>query len=129
VTHGRITGSGVLLVLAGCAPALPAGDPTRPDLVLVSIDSLRADHLGAAGYERDTSPFLDRLAREGLHFTDARSASPWTLPSHTTMLTGRWPWEHGVVEDSLRIGEGTPLVTERLAAAGYRTAGFVSTAT
>ena len=128
MTHGRLL-SGVVfaLALAGCAPALPPGDPARPDLVLVSIDSLRADHLGAGGYARDTSPFLDRLARQGLQFSDARSASPWTLPSHTTMLTGLWPWEHGVVEDTLRIGEGTPLVTERLAAAGYRTAGFVST--
>jgi arylsulfatase A-like enzyme len=116
-----------LLFLLACGARLPAGDATRPDIVLVSIDSLRADHLGAWGYARPTSPFLDRLAREGTQFTDARSASPWTLPSHWTMLTGRWPWEHGVVEDTLTLRDGVPTLPEALSAAGYATGAFVST--
>jgi arylsulfatase len=115
-----------LLVLAGCGP-LPSGDDTRPDIVLVSIDSLRADHISAYGYHRKTTPNIDDWAAEGLRFARARSASPWTLPSHLTMLTGRWPLEHQVIEDDLALSPDVPLVTEALKAAGYATAGFVST--
>ena len=68
----------MILVLAGCGP-LPDGDPARPDIVLVSIDSLRADHLSGYGYARRTTPNLDALAETGLRFTDARSASPWKI--------------------------------------------------
>ncbi|MFZ5478301.1 MAG: sulfatase [Myxococcota bacterium] len=104
-----------------------ARPPSAPDVVLISIDSLRADHLGAYGYARPTSPFLDRLAREGLRYTDARTASPWTLPSHLTMLTGMWPTDHQVVEDDLALRSDVPMVQERLREAGWATAGFVST--
>lgn len=116
-----------LLVLLGCGGPLPEGDATRPDIVLVSIDSLRADHLGAYGYARDTSPFLDDLAAGGLRFANARAASPWTLPSHMTMLTGLPATRHQVVEDDLAIAPGVPLVQEALQSAGWATAGFVST--
>lgn len=116
-----------LPLLAACGGPLPPGDATRPDIVLVSIDSLRADHLGAYGHERPTSPFLDELAAGGLRFADARTASPWTLPSHMTMLTGKWPAEHQVIEDDLALAPDVPLIQERLAAAGWATAGFVST--
>ncbi len=115
------------VLLLGCPGPLPAGDPTRPDIVLVSIDSLRADHLSAYGYTRRTSPNLDRLAKKGLRFEGARAASPWTLPSHMTMLTGLWPTEHHVVEDDIALAPDVPLVQEALATAGYTTAAFVST--
>lgn len=115
-----------LLALLACRGPLPAGDATRPDIILVSIDSLRADHLGAWGYSRPTSPFLDRLAASGTRFADARSSSPWTLPSHWTMLTGLLPWHHGVIEDTLRLAEGVPTLTEALRDAGYATGGFTS---
>lgn len=115
-----------LVALFGCA-AFPAGDPARPDIVLISIDSLRADHLRSYGYERETSPFLDKLASEGLRFADARSASPWTLPSHLTMLTGLPSIRHAVVDDDLALAPGVPQVQEALSAAGWATAGFVST--
>ena len=115
------------LLLLACRGPLPAGDPTRPDIVLVSIDSLRADHLGAYGYHRDTSPNLDKLAARGLRFEGARSASPWTLPSHMTMLTGLWPTDHHVVEDDLALAPSVPIVQESLTTAGYDTAAFVST--
>ncbi len=117
---------GALASAAGCAP-LPAGDATRPDIVLVSIDSLRADHVGSYGYTRQTTPNLDALAAEGLRFADARAASPWTLPSHLTMFTGLWPTDHQVVEDTLALAPSVPVVTEALREAGYGTAGFVST--
>lgn len=113
------------LLLAGCP--LPSGDDARPDIVLISIDSLRADHLSSYGHTRETTPHLDDLAEDGLRFTRAQSASPWTLPSHLTMLTGLWPIDHQVVEDDIALSPSIPLVTERLKEAGYATAAFVST--
>jgi len=115
-----------LLLWAGCQ-RLPDGDPERPDILLVSVDSLRADHLGAWGYERETSPNLDRLAASGQRYAHARSASPWTLPAHVTMLTGKWPTEHQVVEDVLALPPTTPMIQERLQAAGWATAGLTAT--
>ena len=108
----------LVLLLLGCSRPIPAGDPSRPDIVLVSIDSLRPDHLSAYGHDRPTSPALDALAARGLRFTDARSASPWTLPAHLTMLTGLWPTEHQVVEDLLKLPTDVPMVQERLREAG-----------
>ncbi|MEQ1567052.1 MAG: sulfatase [Myxococcota bacterium] len=109
------------------AKPLPAPAPGRPDVILLSIDTLRADHLGAYGYERDTSPFIDSLAATGVLFEDAWSPSSWTLPSHTTMLSGWLPIHHGTIEDHLSISSDVPLVQEAFQAAGYRTAGVVAT--
>lgn len=109
------------------ADGLPAGNAELPDIVLVSIDTLRADHLSSYGHTRETSPFLDELAREGVRFAHARSASPWTLPAHTTMLTGQLPMTHKVVEDHLRLDASTPVLPELLQARGYETAGIVAT--
>lgn len=121
----------IALLLLGCwssAPdALPAGDPDRPDIILVSIDTLRADHLSGYGYGRETSPFLDRLAAEGTRFARSRSASPWTLPAHTTMLTGQLPHTHRVVDDNLSLSASVPVLPELLQQSGYNTGGFVST--
>lgn len=107
--------------------ALPPGDTRRPDVILLSIDTLRADHLGAWGYARDTSPFLDQLASEGTRFANAWSAAPWTLPSHTTILSGRLPRHHGAIEDHVRIGDDIPLVQEFFRQSGYGTGGVVAT--
>jgi arylsulfatase A-like enzyme len=115
----------LLWALAGCH-TLPAGDPKRPDVVLISIDSLRADHLSSYGYKRDTTPALDALAKDGQRFTNAISGSPWTLPSHMTMMTGLWPTEHQVIEDDRKLADEVPVIAERMQAAGYATAGFVS---
>jgi len=106
---------------------LPAGSEEMGDLVLISIDTLRADHLSSYGYERETSPFLDARAAEGVRFTDARSPSPWTLPAHTTMLTGLSFPNHLVVEDDARYGGPSPFVGQALAHKGFQTGGFVST--
>ncbi len=112
----------------GCTPApLAPGDPALPDVVLVSIDTLRADHLGSYGYERDTTPFIDELARRGLRWEHARSPSPWTLPAHVTLLSGALPHHHLAVEDDLGIPAELPLLPERMKARGFATAGFVST--
>ncbi len=124
----------LLTVLAGCFdsgggadPTLPAGSDSQPDIVLISVDTLRADHLSAYGHTRQTSPFFDRLAAEGTRYEFARSASPWTLPAHTTMLTGQLPVTHKVVDDELSLDPKTPWLPELLQRDGYATGGFVGT--
>lgn len=116
---------GLVAALSGCH-TLPRGDPHRPDVVVISIDSLRPDHLSSYGRSRDTSPTLDRLAARGTRYTDAMSGSPWTLPAHLTMMTGLWPTEHLVIEDDRKLADNVPVIAERMRAAGYATAGFVS---
>jgi arylsulfatase A-like enzyme len=106
---------------------LPPGDPRRPDVIVLSIDTLRADHLGTYGYHRDTSPFLDQLGREGTVYEQMWSATSWTLPSHTTMLSGWLPVHHGAIDDHLRIAPDVTLLQEAFEASGYRTIGVVST--
>jgi hypothetical protein len=106
---------------------LPRGNAKRPDVILISIDTLRADHLGSYGYARDTSPTIDGLAKRGARFTSMWSPAPWTLPSHTTLLSGRLPIDHGVIEDHIRIPDDVHLVQEAFSAAGYHTAGVVAT--
>jgi len=98
-----------------------------PDVVLISIDTLRPDHLGVYGHTRNTSPFLDGLAAKGVRFQHARSASPWTLPAHTTLFTGQLPTTHLVIEDDLRLADSVPVLPERLDERGVHTAGVVST--
>ena len=116
-------------VLACEPPDTPAaGDDERPpvNLLLVSIDSLRADHLASYGYHRVTSPHLDRLAEEGVLFETMVADSSWTLPTHLTMMTGLSSWAHGVIADTQRLGDGVETLAERLRARGYRTEGFAS---
>lgn len=93
---------------------LPPEPPRQgPDVILISLDTLRADHLSAYGYERETSPHLDRLAAGGYRFATAVSQAPWTRPSHRAMLRGQHPLSHGPVE-----APPLPLLLWR---AGYRT--------
>lgn len=96
----------------------------RPSVVLVLIDTLRADHLGAYGYDRPTSPNLDRLARSSVVFERAFSQAAWTKPATASLLTGTYVHRHGVI--SARDALGTELATlaGTLSAAGYRSAGF-----
>ncbi|MBM4246866.1 MAG: sulfatase [Deltaproteobacteria bacterium] len=103
-----------------------AGDRARPNVLLVSIDSLRADHLGSYGYPRDTSPAIDALAREGVLFENAISSAPWTVPAHMTLLTGLPPEVHDVVTRRQKLAPDAVTLAEALAAAGYETAAFVS---
>lgn len=98
---------------------------TRPNVVLISIDTLRADHLGAYGYHRDTSPHLDALARDATVFEAASSVSAWTLPTHLSMLTGLLPSLHGVRENR-RLDPSVPFLPELLSEAGYRNDGVAS---
>jgi arylsulfatase len=136
----------VLALLAACAdepggtPPAPPAPPAAgqlaapPSIVLVTLDTLRKEHLGCYGYFRPTTPNLDALAAEALVFERAFAPMASTLPSHLTMLTGLYPHQHGMTSN--RRGAGTPFTSELgrlsaaevLAAAGYRTAAFVSAA-
>src|ERR1700752_4646086 len=67
----------------------------QPNIILITIDTLRADHLGCYGYKQNTSPNIDRLASRGLIFRNAFATAPITLPSHASILTGLYPAHHG----------------------------------
>jgi arylsulfatase A-like enzyme len=89
-----------VLLLALAASACGGARPlTRPDIVLVSLDSTRLDHLGCYGYERPTTPHLDAVAAESVVYTRARSTSSWTLPAHASLFTGQYPASHGARYD------------------------------
>ncbi|MFN8545780.1 MAG: sulfatase [Candidatus Binatia bacterium] len=123
-------GGGALIAMAAIRPADVAQAVARrgaPNVLLVSIDSLRRDHVHAYGYGRDTTPVIDGLAAEGTRFETVVAPTPWTLPSHLTLLTSLPPEVHGVVDDGLQIRrESTTFLTQVLWDAGYATAGFVS---
>ena len=93
--------------------------PDSPNVILISVDTLRADHLGCYGYERDTSPFLDSLAADGVVFENAYAQSSWTLASHMSLFTGRYPHNHGVETPELSLSESVATLTESLKGAGY----------
>ncbi len=96
---------------------------SRPHLALVLVDTLRADHLGAYGYTRPTSPRIDALAAGGVVFDHARSPSSWTKPAVASLFTSRLPSEHGVVRFDRPLGDELPTLAAALASAGYRTVG------
>ena len=104
---------------------LPPGSPRPPNLILMVLDTVRADHLSCYGYERETSPGLDAFARdEATLYTKARATSPFTLASHASLLTGLYPARHGANvggHASRPLHAGVPTLGERLVAAGYRT--------
>ena len=98
----------------------------RPNVVLISIDSLRADHLHCYGYHRETSPNLDRLAAEGVLFETVCSTTSWTLPSHMALLTGLPDQVHQVTTHTHTLSDRWPTLAQLLKKAGYVTAGFFS---
>ena len=117
------------VLLAACAGAC-APPAAAPDVLLISIDSLRADHVGAYGYQSptrpdlSTTPNLDRLvAAQGVLFEQAISTTSWTLPAHVSLLSGLCDQNHGVRDLPQRIPADVALLPEHFAAAGYRTFG------
>jgi arylsulfatase A-like enzyme len=126
---------GVVLVLAGfvlgrdrlvqrreASRPLPPAD--SPNVLLIVLDTVRADHLSLYGYYRPTSPVLERVAKQGIRFEEARATAPWTLPSHASLFTGRWPHELAV-KWMTPLSLNFPTVAEYLGSHGYATAGFV----
>lgn len=111
--------------LWACAPE---GPRTPPNLLLVTLDTTRADRLGCYGWTPAVTPVLDSLATAGVRFDAAICTTPVTLPSHATILTGLSPLRHGVRDNGIfKLGDEFETVTERLSAAGYQTGAFVST--
>ena len=100
---------------------------SRPNVLLVTIDTLRADRLGCYGFPQARTPHIDRLAAEGVRCENAVSAAPITMPSHSTILTGLYPPAHGVRDNGVyALGDDVVTLPERLKARGYATQAFVS---
>ena len=127
---------GLVLVMAGSVFAgdwvkerreagrpLPPAD--SPNVLLIVLDTVRADHLSLYGYHRATTPKLEQLAKRGIRFDKVRATAPWTLPSHASMFTGRWPHELGV-EWMTPLRGKFPTLAEYLGSHGYATAGFAA---
>jgi choline-sulfatase len=107
------------------APASQAPPAPRPSILLVTLDTTRADVVGPEAKGLAT-PSFNAIAVRGRRFRQAYAAVPETLPSHVTMLTGLYPAGHGIHENGRSLGGSQPVLAERLRAAGYRTAAFVS---
>lgn len=101
---------------------LPQAAPAAPNVLVIVLDTVRADHLSSYGYPRPTTPFLDHLAAEGVLFDEAYSTSSWTLPAHGSLLTGLLPHEHGGTTE--RLGADSLMISEVLTAHGYKSAAF-----
>ncbi len=114
-------------VLLAVGVSLWRARPTRPtDVVLIVVDTLRADRLGRYGYGRGLTPVLDALADRGTRFAHAYATTSWTMPSVASLLTSRLPSQHLVRDFDSRLPDSELTLAERLAAAGFANAGFTA---
>src|SRR5580692_8568462 len=112
--------------LVGIAPlVLAATLQAATPVILISVDTLRADHLGAYGYKSARTPNIDSFAQNGTLFAQADSQIPLTLPSHTSLFTSTYPFETGVEENGERVPSGAVTLATILQAHGYKTAAFI----
>jgi len=109
--------------LCAAAPAAPEASP--PDIFLITVDTLRADHVHCYGYTNGSTPALDALAKDGVQFTQAFTPSPITNTSHASILTGLLPGSHGVTDFAVPLASAHPTVAELLKERGYHTAAFI----
>ncbi|MGA9814986.1 MAG: sulfatase [Terriglobales bacterium] len=131
LAFGGIQGAGWLQERSAVAH-LPTAAPGAPNVLVIVMDTLRADHVSAYGYNRPTSANFDRLAQQGVLFENAVSTTSWSLPSHVSLLTGRYQFEHGIgnVQPAPWLGWGRkslggfPTLGELLEQRGYRTGAF-----
>jgi len=114
---------GLALALVVCTSC--AGDPPPPNVLLITIDTLRADRLGHYGYGRDTSPNLDQLARAGVAYSDTLAPRAKTTPSIASLMTGLYPHGHGVRDLASPLAGDVPTLAEALGAHGYRTGAII----
>ncbi len=126
----RVWVAAACVALAACGTQsserpIPAA-PSIQNLVIITIDTLRADHVGAYGYKGAHTPALDRLAREGTLFTHAYATAPITLTSHASLMTGRYPAGHGARHNGMRIDLEAPTLADTLATAGFATGAFIA---
>lgn len=103
--------------------------PQIERIVLITIDTLRADHLGTYGYIRDTAPFLDQFFKGGILFKNAFVPMPTTAPSHASLFTSLYPIQHGVLKNGHKLADSFVTMAEIFREMGYKTAGFASTDT
>lgn len=114
----------------GPAPQSPL--PAKPNILVITIDTMRADHLGCYGYFRETSPHIDALAKESIVFENCNAPMAQTLPTHTSLFTSVYPREHGIVANIAQTGgmyKPSPVLqtfATAIGKQGYATAGFVS---
>ena len=116
------------LLVAAVAAALAGGcggEPKGSNVVVITLDTTRADHLGCYGYPLPTTPNIDALAKQGVLFEQAYAPMPQTLPTHATLFTGLPPRAHQAVENAHGLGEGLGTLAETLAARDYETAAFI----
>ncbi len=128
--------SSVVPLLACLLPA--CGEPLEaPNVVVIVVDTLRCDHVSCYGYARRTTPNIDALAARGRRYADVHSTAPWTLPSHASLFTGKFPFEHGAearkdeqgtFHDAWPLAQSQTTLAEVLEAEGYETAAFVANA-
>jgi arylsulfatase A-like enzyme/Tfp pilus assembly protein PilF len=112
-------------LVAACARQ-PEPPPAARNLLLITIDTLRADRVGVSGYAAARTPNADALATRGTRFTHAYAAAPITLPSHASLMSGRYPPGHGARHNGMRVDGTAPLLAETLARSGFATGAFVA---
>jgi arylsulfatase A-like enzyme/Tfp pilus assembly protein PilF len=118
-----------LLISGLLLTASSSQERPHPNILLITVDTLRADRVGAYGYALARTPALDRLAAEGVRFADATAHAPLTLPAHAALLTGRYPGAFGIRVNGMgAVPPEVSTVAERLEATGYRTAAVVASA-
>jgi arylsulfatase A-like enzyme len=124
----RRIGTALLAILTATVVSgfAAAADALRPNVLIITVDTLRADRMSGYGYERPTTPNLDRLMRSGVRFTQARTVEPLTGPALCSMLTAQFPHETGASRNGLRMHAGLPSLPKMLRDEGYRTAAIVS---
>ena len=127
----------VVLRLGALAVTLPCGatflghtafgadTQTPPSVILISVDSLRADHLSCYGYRRASTPHIDAMVRGATIFTQVSSQVTLTLPSHASLLTSTYPFADGVQDNAVQLGPDAVMLATVLKSHGYRTGAFV----
>jgi arylsulfatase A-like enzyme len=108
----------------GKAPLFENGRSLKPNILLIVLDTARADHFSCYGYKRETTPNLDKFASGGVLFKNAISASSWTLPSHASIFTGKYPSEHGANYKSPYLDQSNVTLAEIVNEHGWYTLGF-----
>jgi len=112
--------------LVSLALCVACSAPEPDNLLVIVVDTLRRDHLGTYGYDRNTSPAIDALAADAVHFERAYATAPWTRPSVASMLTGLYPSAHGAMALNNLLAPSLHTLAETLAVNGYRTGAVVS---
>ena len=123
---GKVVLRGLLLALAVLlTPVSQMRGAALPHVILVTVDTLRADRLTSYGHDRATSPNIDRFIATGVQFDEARTVEPLTSPGVTSMITSLYPHEHGATRNGVPMREGLPSFTKILSRRGYVSAAFV----